>query len=364
MKRYIFLFSILKRHRATRHLSGNLAQRIVKLLIFLLILVCVNSLALVVFDGMAVGDAFWLSSTTVTTVGYGDLSPSSWQARAVTVVCMYLLAITVLSLLIAETVDWRVFVAEKKRKGQWEWKSMPEHIQIINTPNEDAERYLVRLVKQIQITPELAGLPVQVLTRKYPDGLPESLTRLHVLHRSGIAEDADVLKNIGLDSAKYVIILARDANSPASDSSTFDILCRIRESNESAIIIAESVSDENKARFVRYGANVVMRPVRAYPEMIVRFLAHPGTEAVLENLFEYNQDFLSRIEYSFENIYWKDIVARSVAGGAGTPLAYINAQGVQTNPDPSSLCSGSAVISMVSEKQAVDADLLSKCLKV
>ncbi len=359
MKRFLTFYSIYKRRNSTRHLSGSLLKRIIKLICLLVVLVIVNTCAMVYFEGMKAGDALWLSSTTITTVGYGDFSPATLPGRLITVITMYMFAITVLSLLIAETVDWRVFISEKKRKGLWEWKNMSDHIQIINTPNHDTERYLVRLLKQMKITPELADLPIQILTRKFKDGLPEKITRMKVIHRSGAAEDGDIIRSLNLDKAKYVVILAQDATDAKSDSLSFDILCRVREISSSACVVVEAVSDTNKERFLKFGANVVMRPVRAYPEMIVRFMAHPGTEKVLENLFEYSDDSLSRIETPFKDMMWKDIVIQSVSEGHGTPLAYINQSGVTTNPSPNAICSGTAIIAMVNQEQTTNTTALS-----
>ena len=364
MKRFLVLFSIYKRRNAnaTRHLSNSLSKRVFRLLVILFVLVLINSSAMVYFENMHVGDALWLSSTTVTTVGYGDFSPTTWQGRAITILTMYVFAITVLSLLVAETVEWRVYITEKKRRGLWEWKTMSDHIQIINTPEQDTDRYLLRFLKQIQVTPELSTYPVQILTHKYPSGLPESISKMKVLHRTGLAEDSYIINSISLDTAKYVVILARDATDTKSDSLSFDILCRVREISKDAFIVVESVSEDNKGRFIKYGANIVTRPVRAYPEMIVRFMAHPGTEKVLENFFDYTDDFLSRFDCEFHQVAWKDIVCKSVTAGFGTPLAFINASGVHTNPRHDELCSGTGIISMVNQMQHKDGQKLQNIL--
>ena len=38
---------------------------------------------------MSIGNALWLSITTVITVGYGDYSASTWQDRVVTAVFLH-----------------------------------------------------------------------------------------------------------------------------------------------------------------------------------------------------------------------------------------------------------------------------------
>jgi len=90
----------------TKHLSSNIAKRVGFLLGLLLFLVGVNTAAMVWFEKMSLADGLWMSLTTITTVGYGDLSPSTLVGRTVTVVSLYTFAISVLTLLISEIVEW------------------------------------------------------------------------------------------------------------------------------------------------------------------------------------------------------------------------------------------------------------------
>lgn len=339
----LILRSVLKAHRnrrLTKHLSASIFKRIGRLLFLLLCLVVINSTAMVVFEKMKTADAVWLSFTTLTTVGYGDFSPSTAIGRTVTIVTMYGFAITLLSLLAAEVVEWRLVKMEKKRKGLWEFNDMKEHIQIINTPNTGTERYMVGLIREIQTTPAFINMPVQLLTRKYPDGLPDSLKALKPIHRTGSAEDGQMLFNINLEKAKHIIILARDCGDSLSDSLTFDILSQVKKINPTANIICEVVVDSNRERFVCCGATAVLRPVRAYPEIIVRALSHPGTEQILEDLFDAEGDSIHKLPCQFKDKAWKEIVMHCMSNNIGTPLAYFSASKIVMHPQPNDLCTG------------------------
>lgn len=350
--------SIIRAHRKkrlTKHLSSNIYLRIGKLILFLLLLVLINSVAMILFEKMALGDAFWLSFTTLTTVGYGDYSPSTLPGRVTTIFTMYGFAITVLSLLAAEVIEWRLGETEKKLKGLWEWKKMNNHIQIINTPNKDTERYLVRLITELKKTPLLNDLPIQLLTRKYPDGLPDSLSSLKILHRTGSAEDGEILSKINLKEASYIVILARDANDSLSDSVTFDTLSQVIQINPNASIVVEAILDKNRQRFLALGATAVLRPIRAYPEMIARALSHPGTEQVLEDLFESQGDSLHRIPVKLSNHSWGNIVKSCIEQGIGTPLAYFNTEGtLNTQPDFDHCCTGDAIVVLIKDQNSHD----------
>ena len=338
-----------RKRRLTKHLSSNILKRIIQLLLLLLLMVVINSAAMILLEEMSLGDAVWLSFTTLTTVGYGDFSPSTAAGRFVTVATMYVFAITLLSLLAAEVIEWRMSTTEKKRCGVWKFKDMSEHIQIINTPNTDTERFLQRLVSEIQRTPEFEDNPIQLLTRKFPKGLPASLTGLKLLHRTGAAEDGVVINEINLEQAEHIIVIARDANDSLSDSITFDILSRIKQINPNANIVAEAVVDENRQRFLDLGADSVVRPIRAYPEMIVRALSNPGTERVLENLFESHGDSIRRVPCKLDNVRWSDVVTTCMQLKIGTALAYFDGENIVTQPDFDDLCSGCALAVLIKD---------------
>lgn len=348
-----------RKKQLTQHISTNILRRISVLIGMLFGLVLINTLGMLFFEKMALGDALWLSFTTVTTVGYGDFSPSTLGGRVVTIISMYAFSISLLSMIAAEIIEGRIMTTEKKRKGLWEWKGMQNHIQIINTPNEDTERYLNRLITQIQQTPSLGSSQVQLLTRKYPEGLPATLSELKILHRTGTAEEGNILHSLNLEDANHIIILARDANSSLSDSVTFDILCRVIAINPKANIVVEAVLDDNRERFLSNGASAVLRPIRAYPEMIVRAMAHPGTEQVLENLFHIKGDSLHRITCEFANKKWKEILLICLEDDIGTALGYVKNNEIFINPKSAKICDGDALLILGKEDASISPKALA-----
>lgn len=332
----------------TKHRETRMSIRLGKLFLLLAGLIAVHASAMVYFEGFSPGDALWLSITTATTVGYGDFSASTWQGRVITVICIYFFAISTLAELAAEFIESRAQVLDAKRNGNWRWR-MKDHILIVNTPDEDTEAYLTRFISQIRQTPELLELPIQLLTRKYSDGLPSKMTEFGVVHYDGKSESNECLNAVNVAEAKYIIVLAKRPQDTIADSLTFDVLSRIQEIGTQAIIAAESVDDLNRDRMLVAGAHTVMRPIRAYPELLVRAVVAPGTETVMENLFNHSGDHLTRLNVTFIEKLWKDIIFISVENNYGLPLAYIGSKGIVTNPNPNEVCSGTGIIYMVKE---------------
>lgn len=241
---------------------------------------------------------------------------------------------------------------------------MKDHLLIINTPNHNTEQYLVQLIRQIRQTPAFETIPIQILTSKYAEGLPESIVRQGVVHHHGVAENDENLGEVNIQRAKYIILIAQDPNDRISDSLTFDVLSRIQLLGTTAKIAAEVAQDANRLRMKKLGAEIVIRPIRAYPELLVRALEASGTEQVLEDLFIHDGDHMIRLDCAFSEKKWSDIVCRFVVAGAGIPMGYINESGsVQVNPLPDEICSGRSIISLIKTSQDVSIKDVEKCLQ-
>mgnify|MGYP000209091973 CR=1 FL=1 len=90
-------------------------------------------------------------------------------------------------------------------------------------------------------------------------------------------------------NASSIIVLAKRESDKASDGRTFDILHRLKELGVKGRILAECVDDANRDRLIKAGADVVIRPIRAYPEMILRAFVAPGAEEIIENNLKQNE---------------------------------------------------------------------------
>ena len=363
-----FWFRRRRYFRYTRHVAGAIRRRLWRVVALFIGLFVVHVLAMVGFEGFDALQAIWLTLTTATTVGYGDISAETPWGRLATIACMYTFGIFLLAQAVSDLFDYRALQRERRRRGEFKWKNMKDHLLIVNVPAQDADIYLTRLIDSVRRTPALDDIPVQLLTPRYRDGLPAELVNAGVTHYSDVAESSDSLEAANAISAHYIMVIADETYDARSDSHTYDILSRIRQLAErgarerSPVIVAEVVDDANRERILAAGATTVMRPMRAYPELAVRALVAPGVEQVLETLFTHEDDRLVRFDVPFENLRWSDVVVGFVRADAGIPMGYIDAQGVHTNPPPSAVCGGSAVIALVDESLDVSPTKVATCL--
>jgi voltage-gated potassium channel len=322
------MIHLLRRLRRPLVLTAGTARRkLVDAGVLLVVVMLLHILAMMGFESLSFVDAFWLTFTTITTVGYGDLSAATPEGRLVTVVLMYSLGIFLLANLAGYWVDYRAERRDRMLRGRWSW-NMKDHILVLNVPSAHPEGFLRRLVEEIKHWRGLADIPIQVVTEAFPEGLPEPLRELGVVHQHGDPDDPEVLAHAHAADAAHILLLTTSETDPRADSITLSVMERLRAQGTRAHLVAECVEQRNRDRLLQFHPQATLiRPVRAYPEMLVRALDAPGTEQILENLFRREGVFPERYDVPVKDLAWPDIVWRVVRAGCGTPIAYLDDHG-------------------------------------
>ena len=305
--------------------------------------------AMMGLEGMNLGDAFWLTMTTVATVGYGDLSAHTMLGRAATISLGFLGGVALLAQTASLYFEARQIKRDKVLNGKWKW-NMDNHIVIINSPKNNAEGYFKKLISEFRVS-DLEGsqTPMVVVCPDMTTGMPEDVRKYNVAHVNEPITSKEAFDKSNVAEAKTIVILAKDPEDALSDSITFDLVSRVREANPTATIIAEATTDENRKRLKALGADQVMRPMRTYPEMMVRSILAPGAETVIEDLFDSRGEEVTRYNVSLKGT-WADVASRLITSDIGLPLAYVSNDGeVVSNARPDAEVDGKAVLVVVRE---------------
>ncbi|WP_051146685.1 potassium channel protein [Marinobacter daepoensis] len=343
-------------------MGGLIRSRIKRLFVILGGLVTAQIFILWTVEPLSLLEAVWLTMTTLVTVGYGDYSPVTPIGRLSTIALMFVSAITLLTLIVSDYIEYRFYRRERILTGRWIYK-MKDHIVIINTPRSGGEQYFMRFASQIRSVPEYHTVPIMLLTRQFPGGLPAELADCGVVHFHGSGNDPEALKSVHAGSARHIIVLAADETDPFSDSLTFDIAHRLAESNLGGRATVECVSDHNRGRFKALGVRTTIRPVRTYPEIMVRAVVAPGSEKVLEDMFNYEKDHPHRYDLELDDLTWADIVSALVRHGIGTALAYIDHENeVICHPDTNAEVEGKGLIVLVRSSETPDVSVVEEAL--
>jgi len=327
------------------------------------VLLLVQVLIIWAAEDLSLFEAAWLTMTTLVTVGYGDYAPQTMIGRFSTIVLMFISSITLLTLIVSDYIEYRFYRRERILSGRWIYK-MNNHIIIINTPQHGGDQYFMRFASQIREIPGYETIPIMILTRKFPMGLPTELSDIGVVHHHGAGFDPEALKAVHAGSARHIIVLAADEADPFSDSLTFDIAHRLTEINLGHRTIVECVNDQNRGRFKSLGVRTVLRPVRTYPEIMVRSVVAPGSEKVLEDLFNYEHDHPHRYDLKLDDLNWADIVSALVRHGIGTALAYIDEDDeVICHPPTNEEIEGKGLIVLVKSSETPEVSVVQEALE-
>lgn len=310
----------------------NLSIVLRRLAILLTLVFTLHITTQMVFEAMTFKDALWYTSTAITTVGFGDITPKGWIGRLGSIVFIYIGGIFVLADFASKVFGYLSWRNERKLKGTWRWK-LKDHIVIIGSPESHPEQFFNRIVSQIREVPAFATIPIQILTRSFADQIPESLRGKGVVHYCGTGLTDEELMSVSVAQAKHVVVLSNSSTDPAADAASLDILSRLHDAGFLGSSVMECVNDANRVRAKRFGADAVIRPARGYPEMIVRALVSPGSEQVFESLFDSQGSEICRVELEgIIQMPWKQVVTRVVSAGAGVPVGYLDGDTIKTNP--------------------------------
>ena len=152
-------------------------------------------------------DALWWAWVTMTTVGYGDLTPHSMSAKIAAAVMMFF-SVTLISFFTATISS--IFVARKIREGRGLEKINYHNHFIICGWNDNADRMLETLVQQSR-----GEMHQVVLVNDLPEEKIQSLLQKYKSYNIGYVRGdftkEEILRNANVDKARSVLILPSQA---------------------------------------------------------------------------------------------------------------------------------------------------------
>jgi len=246
----------------------------------------------VVIEGWDVFDAFYMTITTVTTVGYGEIHPLSRAGRVFNSAVVVLGAATVLysfSFLMARVVEGDLQARWARRRRERMLDDLDHHF-IICGFGRIGQIVAREFFRQ--------SVPLVIIERD-----PE---RMHAAIDAGYlaveadASSEDVLRRVGIGRARgFIAAVSTDADN------VFAILTA-RLLRPDLFIIARAETEDTKAKLVRAGADRVLSPYQIGGLQLAQTALRPAVV-----------DFV-QLATSSDNL---DLNMEQVQIGAGAPLA-------------------------------------------
>ncbi len=216
-------------------------------------------------------DSLYYASVTITTTGYGDITPVSSTARAVTALVVTPARILFLIVLVGTTIE---LLTERFRAAYREsrWRShVQDHVIIVGFGTK-GRGALETLVAGGRATPaDVVAIDTS------PEAIAEA-TAAGVVALLGDGTRTSVLKQAKVEVARAVIVTCH-----RDDTATLATLTA-RELNPSAVIAAGVRESENAHLLRQSGASTVIVSSEASGRMLGLATDAPGTVHVLEDL--------------------------------------------------------------------------------
>lgn len=223
-----------------------LKKKLLVVFILLLFILALGTLGYRMIEGWGIIDSFYTTVTTISTVGYGDFAPVTWQGRLFTV---FLVLIGVGTMLYAVSMLAEVMVEDRLKKilGRGSMENRIEGMK---------HHYIIcgfgRMGSLIcrEMAEEKAPF---VIIEKSPEVLERIVDEDYIYLRGDATDDKSLLR-AGVKRAKGVVCVL------SSDAENLYVILTAKELNPDAYILSRCEEEASEHRLLRAGADRVISP--------------------------------------------------------------------------------------------------------
>lgn len=289
------------------------------------------------------GDSLYYLFTSLTTIGYGDLSPKTPLGKLLFIFFICLFGVYKMVSMVEMIISAKQFKQELKSKGRL---FMPIENHVIVFFDADCvskynflfiERFIDENLKSNKF--KNSKLMLVNCNKDYISSLSLFLQEKNYFNDKVILINADIyeqdiLTRIELNKAKHIYVLGSIKNDMISDSKVIDTINRIRKHGyKSNNISAELIDDNMRDSLRANGVETIIRPTRSYPELLIRATVAEGSEKMLEELLSSKGDSIATFRIKCPSFVWGELLYKLSMSNIGTLMAYINNEGiVDSNP--------------------------------
>lgn len=233
--------------------------------------------------GLTLFDSLWLSLTTITTVGYGDLAASTFASRLVVMISIYLIGIPALAWLAAQGIDAIIDYKRRRRRGMVSLK-IKDHILIVFWP---AEQKVKAIIDQIRNDPKTALSPVVVITDRIKE-LPLDMGR-DVYFVYGSPTEEETYHKANIKEGISAIVLAKNSEDPESDALTAAAVGIIERLNPEIETTAECILKKHISFFLNVRTDRIVHTADIATQLIVKASQNRGVASAVREALDSSQ---------------------------------------------------------------------------
>jgi voltage-gated potassium channel len=258
--------------RLTSAILSDPIRRLELSLIFLLLFLIMGVVGYMIIESLSVLDALYMTIITVSTVGYGDILPSSQQSRMFTILLILLgigAATTAVSSAIDVFVGQRLLGALRQRRIEETLKTMQNHFIV-----SGYGRIGQQIVRDILVRGEKCVV-IDTDTEIQRD---EFLMDENIPFIVGDATDDALLERAGVHRARgFVAALPSDADNVLA-------ILTAKGLKEDLFIVARASNVTSESKLRRAGANHVISPYQVGGHRMAMALLRPAVHDFMNHL--------------------------------------------------------------------------------
>jgi voltage-gated potassium channel len=220
------------------------------------------------YDGeVGLIDAIYYATVTITTTGYGDITPVAPHARLISAVIITPLRIAFLVLLVGTTLEVLAHHGRRIFKDARWRKQMRNHVVVVGfgTKGKSAVETLGANPSQVVIIDSRPSAITDANIRGYA-AIEGDATRREILRRAEIMKAREVLITVDRDDSAILVMLT------------------VRQLNPSAHVVVAVREDANASLLRQSGANAVVTSSEAVGRVLGLSAVSPNLGAIIEDL--------------------------------------------------------------------------------
>jgi voltage-gated potassium channel len=275
--------------RIIKTLRGSLRSELVLIAVLLVGFSVVGAISFYYVEPThGLGESFYWSLVTMTTVGYGDVTPKTQQGRVIATVLMFA-GVSILALISASIASFLVERRFKEGKGLSQVNSK-DHLVVAGWASQ-GEVVLRNLnvaapaeMREVVLINEIGEQEIDALTAKYKN------VKIRYVH--GDPTHDFVLKRANVDQAAVAIVLAgrfgNDITEDAVDSRTIKVVMGLRSFSSDLRVFAEVRSVQNEQHLLRAGADEIISPAEMGANVLANVPLSPALPLLLKELLAFH----------------------------------------------------------------------------